>query len=133
MNLYNFIYCYFYTFWEKRGNDGRVVGAAHVLFTVLMHVLLVAEIIQDITGFRLISLPAYGQYGRNRAMYMLFLIPFWMAFWIFYNRERTKRLLKKFYQEYGDELGKKNLQRILLYFILPVVLLIILALVRQNS
>ena len=132
MNIYNFIYCFFYRFWEKRGNDGRIVGAAHVLFTFLIHVLLIAEIVQDITGFKIVSLPDYGGAGRNKYMYFLFVIPFWVALVFFYNREHTKRLLKEYHQKYG-EAASKNTVKILLYVVIPIVLLISLAVIRQRN
>jgi len=132
MNIYNFIYSFFYNFWEKRGNDGRIVGAAHVLFSLIIHVLLIAEIIRNITGFNIISLPNYGQYGINKTMYFFFAISLWVGLWFFYNRERTKRLLKDYHQKYG-ETGSKNNVKILLYFVVPIILLITLAVIRQRS
>ena len=132
MNIYNFIYSFFYKFWEKRGNDGRIVGAAHVLFSILIHVLLTAEIIWDIIGSNIISLPNFGEYGRNKTMYFFLAVPFWIGLWFFYNRERSKRLLKDYHQKYG-ETGSKNTLKILLYFFIPIVLLITLAVIRQRS
>lgn len=132
MNIYNFIYCYFHKFWEKRSNDGRIVGSAHVLFSVFIHILLIAEIIRNITGVNVISLPGFGTYGRNKTIYLFLSIPFWIGFWFFYNRERTKHLLKDYQQIYG-EAGRKNLIKVILYFILPIVLLITLAIIRQRS
>ena len=132
MNIYNFIYNFFYKFWEKRGNDGRIVGAAHVLFSLIIHVLLIAEIIRDITGFNIINLPNSRQYGINKTMYFFLAVPLWVGLWFFYNRERTKRLLKDYHQKYG-ETGSKNTLKILLYFVLPTILLITLVVIRQRS
>ena len=131
MNIYNFIYCYFYKLWEKKGG-GRIDSSAHVLFSLLIHVLLIAEIIQDTIGLKIISLPNFGQYGRNKTVYFLFAIPIWVGLWFFYNRERTKRLLKEYHQKYG-ETGSKNTLKILLYVVLPAILLIILAVIRQKT
>ena len=132
MNIYNFIYIFFYKFWEKRGNDGRIVGAAHVLFSILIHFLLIAEIIRDITGFNIISLPNFGEYGINKTMYFFLAVPLWIGLWFFYSRERTKRLLKDYHQKYG-ETGSKSTLKILLYFVIPILLLITLAVIRQRS
>ena len=131
MNIYNFIYCFFYNFWKSKGG-GRIDSSAHVLFSLIIHVLLIAEIVRDITGFNIISLPNFGQYGINKTMYFFFAVPLWVGLWFFYNRERTKRLLKDYHQRYG-ETGSKNTLKILLYFVLPIILLITLAVIRQRS
>ena len=131
MNIYNFIYCYFYNMWKSKGG-GRIDSSAHVLFSILIHVLLIAEIIRDITSFNIISLPNFGAYGINKTMYFFLAVPLWIGLWFFYNRERTKRLLKDYHQKYG-EAGSKNTLKILLYFVIPIVLLITLAVIRQNS
>jgi len=131
MNIYNFIYCYFYNMWKSKGG-GRIDSSAHVLFSILIHVLLIAEIIRDITSFNIISLPNFGAYGINKTMYFFLAVPLWIGLWFFYNRERTKRLLKDYHQKYG-EAGSKNTLKILLYFVIPIVLLITLAVIRQKS
>ncbi len=131
MNIYNFVYCYFYNLWKSKGG-GRIDTSAHVLFAIIIHVLLISEIILDLTGFKIISLPDYGGAGRNKYMYFLFAIPFWVALIFFYNKERTKRLLKDYNQKYG-ETRSKNTLKILLYFVLPTILLIALAVTNQRS
>lgn len=131
MNIYNFIYCYFYNLWKSKGG-GRIDTSAHVLFAIIIHVLLLSEIIQDTTGFKIVSLYDYGGAGRNKYMYFLFVIPFWVALVLFYNKERTKRLLKEYRQKYG-ETGSKSTLKILLYVVVPVILLIALAVFRQRS
>jgi hypothetical protein len=117
--------------WKSKGG-GRIDSSAHVLFSILIHVLLIAEIIRDITGFNIISLPNFGASGINKTMYFFLAVPLWIGLWFFYNRERTKRLLKDYHQKYG-EAGSKNTLKILLYFVIPIVLLITLAVIRQKS
>lgn len=131
MNIYNFIYCYFYNLWKSKGG-GRIDSSAHVLFSLMMHLLLLAEIIQDLTGIKILGLPDYGGHGKNKYTYFLFIIPFWVALVLFYKKERTKRLLKEYYQRYGNA-GVKNTIKILLYVVAPTILLIILAVIRQQG
>jgi hypothetical protein len=132
MNIYNFIYCFFYLFWEKRGNDGRMVGSAHVLFTIMMQFLLLSEIIHDLTGFNIVPLPNYGGAGINKYMYLLILTPFLVALIIYYNKNRTKKLLKDYHENHGNA-GRKNTLKILLYVVLPMILGITLAIIRQRN
>ena len=89
-------------------------------------------IVCDITGFNIISLPDFGEYGRNKTMYFFYAVPLWVGLILFYNKERTKRLLKDYHQKYG-ETGSKNNVKILLYFVVPIILLITLAVIRQRS
>jgi hypothetical protein len=131
MNIYNFIYCFFYNFWKSKGG-GRIDSSAHVLFSIIIHLLLISEIIWDLTGYNIVSLPNFGEYGRNKIIYFFLVIPFWIALIFFFSKERTKRLLKDYHQKYGES-GAKNTFRIMLYFVLPIVLLITLAVIRQKS
>ena len=132
MNIYNFIYCFFYNYWEKRATDGRVVGSAALVFTLVIHVLFIAELIQLIAGIQLFSIKSFGTYEENKIIYFLFGIPFWIITALYYNRKRTKRLLKKYYQKYGSKGGVNSL-RVVFYIILPMILLILLSVLRQNA
>ena len=64
-------------------------------------------------------------------MYFLFSIPFWVALYLFYSRERTKQLLKEYHQQYG-EARKMNTLRILLYVVVPMIVAITMAVIRQG-
>jgi len=128
MNMYNFIYCFFYKFWEKRGSDGRLTGSVHVLIALLTQILLIREIIEWITGYKIYSLHSFGEYGTNKTLYFFGCIPLAVVFFLFYNRKRTKYLLKLYHIEYG----KNNRVRILCYFVLPIIAVITLGVLRQN-
>lgn len=130
MNIYNFIYCFFYSSAKKRGG-GIIDSAAHVLFAMIVHVLLISEIIWDVTGFNVLKLPNYGQYGRNKMMYFLFIIPFWIGLCFFYNKTRTKELVKEYSLKYAQD-GRKNIVKILIFMIAPIIVIVALALVRQK-
>jgi hypothetical protein len=131
MNIYNFIYCYFYNLWKSKGG-GRLDASAHVLFVIIIHSLLISEITQDLTGVIMIKLPDYGGAGANKYMYFLFAVPFWVSLLIFYSTARTKRLLREYHLKYGEAAGTNTL-KILLVVILPIILLITLAVIRQRS
>src|SRR5690606_2475255 len=100
MNIYNFIYCFFYKFWEKRGDNGNISGAGHLLFAIMMHLLLLSEIIRGISSFNILPLPDFGTTGRNKTIWFLFLIPFWIGLCFFYNKTRTQRLLEQYESKY---------------------------------
>ncbi|WP_407483999.1 hypothetical protein [Elizabethkingia meningoseptica] len=131
MNIYHFIYCYF---WRKDGGGGRLYCSLYVMIALVMHTLLIAEIIRDITDFKILGwIPDYGnRYNRNKYMYMLFSIPFWLVLFFFYNKKRTKKLLKEYDAKYGNA-GRKNTIRVLLYIIAPTLLAIALVIIRQGG
>ncbi|OPB91197.1 hypothetical protein [Elizabethkingia ursingii] len=130
MNIYHFIYCFF---WRKDGG-GRLYCSLYVLWTLIFHILLIAETIRDITGFKILGwIPDYGNlYNKNKYMYFLFSIPFWLILFFFYNKKRTQRLLKEYDMKYGNA-GRKNTIRILLYIIAPTLLAIALVIMRQGG
>lgn len=133
MIIYNFIYCFFYKLWEKRGSDGRLNGTGVVFFTLLMHILLIFEIIFDLTGYKISLFPNHdgATYSQRKGFNFIICIPFIIAIWLFYNRNRTDRLLKEYQDCYNGDENKTSL-RILLYIVLPTILLIILAVIRQK-
>ena len=134
MNIYNFIYCFFYKLWEKRGSDGRLNGTGIVFFSLLMHIYLMFEIILDITGYKLTLFPnnAEAMYSERKSLDFIISIPFIIAIWFFYNRKRTDKLIEEYNEEYGENESKISL-RILLYVIVPTILVVFLAVMRQKG
>jgi hypothetical protein len=62
----------------------------------------------------------------------IFCVPIITGFYFFYNNERVKRILKKFdardeYVQQGDT------NRVILYIVVPAVLTIVFALIRQGG
>ena len=131
MNIYNFVFCYFYKFWEKRGNDGRIVGSAHVLFTLIIHFLFLAEIILRTIGINIFSLPNNGQYVSNKMVYFIICIPLWIIIGIHFNKNRTNHLILVYNKTYTNPY--RNRLKAITITVLPMVLLILLAVLRQQS
>lgn len=133
MKIYNLIYCFFYELSENQGRDGRLSAAGIVFFALLMHILLILEIIFDLTGHKIDLFPHYNgaAYSHRKEYNMLLCVPFMIVIWLFYNRNRTERLLKE-YQDYykGDE-NRASL-RFILYVIAPTILALILSSIRHK-
>lgn len=53
MNIYNFIFCYFY---KKNGTHigGKISGSGHVFVAFIMQILLISEIKRDITSYNIL-------------------------------------------------------------------------------
>lgn len=133
MNIYNFIFCYFY---KKNGTHigGRIYGSGLVVFSLLIHLYFFSELIRDISGYKFIIFPEqYGlTYNQRKIRYIFICIPIIVGFYFFYNNERVKRILEKFdnrdeYVQQGDT------NRVILYIIVPALLTLILTLIRQGG
>ena len=129
MKLYNFIYISFNLFWEKRNYEGRIMGVIHVIFALIIHVLFINEIIQWIFGVSFVKLPYLGPYGQSKYVFVILMIPFCLGFLLFYNKERTKRLTEEYNKSYSKNRAKFLMS---LYVLIPMILVIISAVIRQN-
>ncbi len=127
MSIYRFIYCFSY----KLKDSGKILASAHVLFTLIMHYLLLAEIFLRTTGIKILSIPNYGQYGSNKTMYFVFCIPLWLLIVIYFNKNRTNRLLLEYKKTYTNP--RRNILKAISLIILPMVLFIFSAVLRQQS
>ncbi len=131
MNIYDFIFCFFYRFWQKRDGDGAFSGVLHVIIVIFLHILFLCEITLQITGVNLFKFFASEIPGRTKFYGAIILLLIAITVWPFYRRERTKKLLKEYHQKYG-EAGRKNTYKILLYVVAPTILAVTLAVIRQN-
>ena len=129
MNIYDFIFCFFHKFWQKRDGDGKFNGVLHVTFAVSIHILLIYKLILVLNDTEIFTFHNFGEYGKNKLYFMAIGLLILIIIWPFYSRERTKRLLKEYHQKYG-ETGSKNTLKILLYVAVPTILLITLAVIR---
>ena len=131
MNVYDFIYCFFCRFWGKKIGNGRIIGAAHVAFAILMHMLFISEVIRSTLVQNIVkSDPA--KFPIIRDAYWLFIMGMILIIYFIYNPDRTYRLLKEYNVRYSEDvLG--NILRILFYIILPTTVGILLALIRKRA
>lgn len=126
MNIYNFIFCYFYIFWNKRNNDGRFSGILHVLLALLLHLLLIVQVIELIFDYNISThFPNTGSNGSNKALYTIMSIPLFILLSYYYNRDRQKNLLKR-YNKINKNSKSINLLKILVLIVLPIILNIVL-------
>jgi hypothetical protein len=129
LNIYNFIYCFFYKLWEKRGSDGRLNGTAHVFFALFIHLFLISEIVLDTFHYDLIKFSNYGMSGDKNTPFFI-AIPICFIIWVFYNKTRTESLLDEYQDEYQENESRITL-RILCFVVIPFVLLLVLMFIKQ--
>ncbi|WP_276135270.1 hypothetical protein [Polluticoccus soli] len=131
MNPYHFIFYYVQTFWSKRKADARLHGQMAVFFTVLMHVLLLVEVIWDLTGIQLLYLPDLPTYGQRKSVMMLCLVPFLIPFFLYFSKTKAAQI-NDHYESRGLS-DAKQLTWFCLVLVLPFVLLVLLSVLRQNG
>jgi len=67
----------------------------------------------------------FGRHGTSKSTNLIWSVPTLILFILFYNRKRTKRLLKEFHQKY-DNNRRKKIINLFLYLIVPFIVLLIL-------
>lgn len=133
MSIYHLIYIYFY---RRNGADlvGKICGSAYVFVAIFMQLLLLREIITDITGSHLMIFPdssGSSHLQSKRADFFL-CIPIVAGIYFFYNNQRIERIIEKF--DARDEyIQQRDPNKMILYIVVPAVLTVVLALIRQGG
>lgn len=125
MNVYNYIYAFFCRFWGNLIGNGRIIGAVHVTFALLMHMLFFSEIIRN-TFLRKVVRTNYNDLGVLRDVYWLVIAILILLVYFIYTPNRTYRLIKEYNVRYSEDL-LGNILRILFYLIVPTVVGVYLA------
>ncbi len=130
MNPYNFIYCYFYFFWNKRHKDGHFDAVLHVFATFAIHFFLFTGFIMDFLGIKTFSFTNFGTSGHNKLFLAIIFLPIIFAFFYFYKKENCEKIIKDYKKRKYS--SKEKTTRVLIYLIVPIVMIILFALVRQE-
>lgn len=117
--MYNFVFWFFYKYFEWKDNDSfSFIPAGIVALAIEMHVFLLYSFIRYFTGFGFgISKTSYGK---------LFFIPFILVLWLFvyfiYYRDNANRILdNKKDQKFSTP---RNILYIVLILVVPLLLVI---------
>jgi hypothetical protein len=130
MNIYNFVYAYFY---NKAGlpGPGRLAGSSHVLFALFSHLLFIIEIIYCITGYKVHLFPDIGgSLFHRKQVYFIYSIPFFVISWFFYNKKRTEKIVEEFSNR-DEYVTQGDTNRAGLYILGPFIVTIILISLKQ--
>lgn len=123
MNIYNFIFCYFYNKADYP-KLGRMYGSAHVLFLI--------EIIYCTTGYKIHLFPesVTGSLFHRKQVYFVYSIPFFIISWLYYNNERTEKILEKF-NDRDEYIMQGDSNRAGIYILGPFLATIVLICLKQ--
>jgi hypothetical protein len=133
MNIYDFIYAYFYNKAEYPG-PGRLAGSSHVLFALFSHVLLLIEVVYCLTGYKTHLFPETisGSLFHRKQVYFLYCIPFFIISWLFYNKKRTKKIIEKF-DNRDEYVMQRDTNRVILYIVVPFLAALLLVFLKQKG
>jgi hypothetical protein len=118
--MYHFVYWYFYDYFRKRGNRSSSTATFMVGLTLIIHLVLLYTVINAITGWKVPYFPRSYEYGERKYILMLLLLPiFFLLDYIYFKRRRLHILAV--YKEQNIS-SKKNIVKVLLITVLPLVL-----------
>lgn len=133
MNIYHFIFCYFY---KKNGTHigGRISGSGHVFVALLSHILFIIEIIYCVTGFKIQLFPESitGSLFHRKQVYFIYCIPFFIISWLFYNQKRTEKIVEKFTNR-DEYIMQGDTNRAILYIVVPFLAALFLVFLKQKD
>lgn len=131
MNVYNYLYSFFYRFWESKVGNGRILGAVHVTFALLMHMLFFSEVIRTATVRKIVK-TGYTDFPVLRDAYWLIIIGIILVVYFIYTPDRTYRLVREFEVRYGEDL-LGNILKMLFYLVIPTVVGVWLAMTGNRE
>lgn len=126
MNIYNFIFCYYC---KRYGENiaGRTYGSAMLFFSILMHFNLSREILTFLLGHKVF----FYQNNLTKSKYYLLYGLIVFVFVLFYDNKRVKRLMKQYYSR-DEYVQQRDTNRVIIYIVVPLILSIVLAVIRQK-
>lgn len=131
MNVYNYIFCFFCRLYGRYIGNGRIIGAVHVAFAMLMHMLFLSEIVRR-GFFRKVIKTGTDNFPVIRDIYWLVIVILVMVIYAIYTPLRAQRLLREYTIRYNDDvLG--HILRVFFYLIVPTAGGILLAMMRKRA
>ncbi|MCP9750046.1 hypothetical protein [Ferruginibacter sp. HRS2-29] len=120
--MYNFVFWFFYKFFEwRKGFKSIFLSAAMVGLTVLIHLLLLYAVIRYFTNTTLGKLN--GSYTDRKLLYSPFVIGIFLIVYFFYYRRKSEVVLNK---KENDRFSRPiNIFYIILILVVPLLLAIL--------
>ncbi len=135
MNIYHFVYAYFYNKVDYP-KLGRIYGSAHVFLALLSHFLFVSQIINCIIDYNFVSFLFSGRVNgtlfHRKQVYFMYCVPFFIFSWLYYNKERTEKILEKF-NDRDEYTIQGDAKRVCIYILGPFLAMIFLVFLKQKG
>jgi hypothetical protein len=119
--MYNFIFWFFYKFFEwRKGFKSAFIAGAMVGFALVIHLFLLYGIVRYATGF---TLPYFSDsYGQRKLMLLPLAIVFFLIIYFGYYRKQAQKILSRYA---GNKFSRPiNILLIVLLLIVPLMIAI---------
>lgn len=117
--MYNFVFMFFYRYYERRKDIPRFSGAMLVGITLFFHVFFIHSVIYYFTGFNLTKTESYLYWGKTVYIVMLGAIT-GLPPLLYYSRKRTNEILARYPADY-KVFSFKNIVLVLLIMLGPFI------------
>jgi len=92
--MYSLVFYYFYRYFDNQG-DRTMFSAACGLFLVFgLHIILLYVIVQKVVGHLLLT-PLSQDYGTNKLIISLMILPLFVLFLIYFNSKRRAEIVER--------------------------------------
>lgn len=119
--MYNFVFWFFYKFFEwRKGFKSSFLAAAMVGFAMEIHLALLYAIVRYFTGLSVGGLT--GSYGQRRLILLPFAIAWCFIIYYIYYKKKAPDILEKYTNEHFSK--TKNILFIILLLVVPLVVAI---------
>ena len=123
--MYKLTFYFFYRYFLWRNDDSPKFGAICGLFlTIGLQIILLFVLIREWTGHELVQ-PFSQNYGTNKLLNMLFVIPFLFLFFKYINGKRTDEIVSM-YDKRTNVFNVINCIVFIVAAVLPLVLIIVI-------
>lgn len=121
--MYNFIFWFFYKYFEwKDKTPSAFVAASMVMFTLIIHLMLLYSILRYFTGLNV------GVFSDNYVINKLCLLPFALTFmaltYLIYYRKRSAGIVAKYDDNNMEPFTFKNIALVLLIIVVPLIIMV---------
>lgn len=123
--MYNFIFWFFYKYFEwKDRDDSTFIPSAVVILTLIFHSILLFSLLRHFNIINIDLLP-WGKdlsYGQRKYIGIPFIILLFFLVWYFYYRRKSKAILSSY--EGKKPFTVKNILLVILIMVIPLIIAI---------
>jgi hypothetical protein len=121
--MYNFIFWFFYKYFEwKDKDDSTFVPSCLVFLALAFHAILLYSILRYYSGVNPLGWGETLSYGQRKLIMFPFAILMFFLIWYFYYRKKAKQILEA--RQDRKALTVKNIVLVLLIMVVPLIIAI---------
>lgn len=125
MNIYNYLFCYFYYKYQRKDLNGKIAGVGHITFVLYCHILLLLKLLEVIFQKKLVH-DFFSNF--NDSICKLFLVLVMVLIYFVASKYYSRQKIDTLTLEYNNMNATKFKFIVLLvvFVFLPIALLMLL-------